>query len=46
MNDEKSQELVRRRQRDRARLMAVLLGVFVALVFAISIVKMQIGHAG
>lgn len=46
MNDENSQELVRRRQRDRARLMAILLGVFVVLVFAISIVKMQIGHAG
>ncbi|MBO9621831.1 MAG: hypothetical protein J7500_03880 [Sphingomonas sp.] len=39
-------EVVRRRQRERARLMAILLGVFVVLVFAISIVKMQIGHAG
>ncbi|MHA6720181.1 hypothetical protein ACX40Y_12100 [Sphingomonas sp. RS6] len=39
-------ELVRARQRARARLMAWLLGAFVILVFAISIVKMQIGHAG
>lgn len=39
-------DIVRSRQRDRARLMAILLGVFVVLVFAISIVKMQIGHAG
>lgn len=39
-------DLVRKRQRDRARLMAVLLGVFVVLIFAISIVKIQLGHGG
>jgi hypothetical protein len=39
-------ELVRARQRSRARLMAVLLGVFVILIFAISIVKIQLGHGG
>ncbi|WP_019370706.1 hypothetical protein ACNFJ7_15365 [Sphingomonas sp. HT-1] len=39
-------ELVRARQRGRARVMALLLGGFVILVFAISIVKMQLGHGG
>jgi hypothetical protein len=39
-------EAIRARQRARARIMAVLLGVFVILVFAISIVKIQIGHPG
>ncbi len=39
-------ELVRARQRARARVMAVLLGSFVLLVFAISIVKMKLGHGG
>lgn len=38
-------DLVRARQRSRARIMALLLGAFVILVFAISIVKMQIGHS-
>ena len=37
-------ELVRKRQQSRARVMALLLGAFVILVFAISIVKMKIGH--
>ncbi|MBB4101031.1 hypothetical protein [Sphingomonas kyeonggiensis] len=39
-------ELIRSRQRSRAVVMAVLLGLFVVLVFAISIVKIQLGHAG
>jgi hypothetical protein len=39
-------DLIRARQRSRARVMALLLGAFVVLVFAISIVKMQIGHGG
>ena len=39
-------ELIRARQRSRATVMAVLLGLFVVLVFAISIVKIQLGHAG
>lgn len=39
-------ELVRARQMGRARVMALLLGAFVLLVFAISIVKMKIGHGG
>ena len=45
MIDENTQ-LIRARQKSRARIMAILLGVFVVLVFAISIVKIQIGHAG
>jgi hypothetical protein len=35
---------VRRRQRDRARLMAILLGIFVVLMFAITIAKMSINQ--
>ena len=46
MNDIDRTEMVRARQRSRARVMALLLGAFVILVFAISIVKIQIGHAG
>ncbi len=38
------QELVRKRQRDRARLMAALLGGFVLLMFAITIAKMSINQ--
>ncbi|MFL9840088.1 hypothetical protein ABS767_03850 [Sphingomonas sp. ST-64] len=37
------EELIRARQKSRARIMAVLLIAFVALVFAISIVKIQAG---
>jgi hypothetical protein len=46
MTDNDPTELIRARQRARARILALLLGAFVILVFAISIVKMQIGHAG
>jgi hypothetical protein len=35
---------VRRRQRDRARVMAILLGIFVVLMFAITIAKMSINQ--
>ena len=45
MTDDQTQ-LIRARQKSRARIMAILLGVFVVLVFAISIVKIQIGHPG
>ena len=38
------QELIRKRQRDRARLMALLLGGFVILMFAITIAKMTIAR--
>lgn len=34
--------IIRHRQQSRARIMAILLGVFVVLVFGISIVKMQL----
>ena len=44
MTDEKPEAVIRRRQMARARVMALLLGAFVILVFAISIVKMKIGH--
>jgi hypothetical protein len=45
MTDEET-TLIRARQRARARLMALLLGAFVILVFAISIVKIKLGHPG
>ncbi len=35
---------VRRRQRQRALIMALLLGAFVVLVYAISIVRMSMGQ--
>lgn len=37
------EDLVRARQKSRAIVMAVLLGLFVILVFAISLVKIQQG---
>lgn len=40
----KQEDEVRKRQRDRARLMAVLLGIFVVLMFAITIAKMGINQ--
>ena len=43
MNPELEPE-VRRRQRDRARVMAILLGVFAVLLFAITIAKMGINQ--
>lgn len=35
---------VRRRQRERSRLMAILLGIFAVLMFAITIAKMTINQ--
>jgi len=35
---------IRRRQRERARLMAILLGVFAVLMFAITIAKMSVNQ--
>ena len=43
MNEDQT-DLIRARQRSRARLMAVLLGGFVILIFAISIVKITQGY--
>ncbi len=37
-------DLIRRRQQSRARIMALLLGAFVILVFAIAWVKINAGH--
>ena len=37
-------EIVRKRQRERARLMAILLGVFAILMFAITIAKMTVNR--
>jgi hypothetical protein len=37
-------ELIRRRQRERSRVLAVLLGLFVVLMFAITIAKMSINQ--
>ena len=37
-------EIVRKRQRERARLMAILLGAVVVLMFAITIAKMSINQ--
>jgi hypothetical protein len=35
---------VRRRQRERARVMAILLGLFAVLLFAVTIAKMTINQ--
>jgi hypothetical protein len=37
-------ELIRERQRERSRLLAILLGIFVVLMFAITIAKMTINQ--
>jgi len=37
-------ELIRQRQRERSRVLAVLLGLFVVLMFAITIAKMSINQ--
>ena len=38
------EEEVRRRQRDRAKIMAILLGAFAVLLFAVTIAKMSINQ--
>lgn len=43
MSDDIDQAEIRRRQRSRATIMAFLLGAFVVLVFAISIVRIKAG---
>ena len=37
-------ELIRKRQRERSRLLAILLGLFVVLMFAITIAKMTVNR--
>jgi hypothetical protein len=44
MNDPVHDDDIRRRQRERARLMAILLGLFVVLMFAITIAKMTVNQ--
>ncbi len=39
------EDLIRRRQKSRALVMAVLLGALVVLIFAVSIAKIRAGHA-
>lgn len=38
------QDLIRKRQRERSRVMAILLGLFVVLMFAITIAKMTVNQ--
>jgi hypothetical protein len=37
-------DLIRQRQRDRSRVLAILLGLFVVLMFAITIAKMTVNR--
>ena len=37
-------EIIRRRQRDRSRVLAVLLGLFAVLMFAITIAKLTVNR--
>ena len=37
-------EVIRKRQRERSRVLAILLGLFVVLMFAITIAKMGINQ--
>ncbi|MES2044708.1 MAG: hypothetical protein V4475_12600 [Pseudomonadota bacterium] len=39
------EDLIRRRQKSRALVMALLLGALVVLIFAVSIAKIKAGHA-
>jgi hypothetical protein len=39
------QDMIRRRQKSRAIVMALLLGALVVLIFAVSIAKIKAGHA-
>jgi hypothetical protein len=38
------EELIRKRQRERSRVLAILLGLFVVLMFAITIAKMTVNQ--
>jgi hypothetical protein len=44
MNPQSEDEVIRKRQRERARVTAVLLGLFVVLMFAVTIAKMTINQ--
>ena len=42
--DSATDDEIRRRQKSRARIMAILLGLFVVLMFGVSIAKMTINR--
>jgi hypothetical protein len=44
MTPQPEDEVIRKRQRERSRLLAILLGLFVVLMFAITIAKMTINQ--
>ena len=44
MTPQSEDEVIRKRQRERARVTAVLLGLFVVLMFAVTIAKMTINQ--
>jgi hypothetical protein len=44
VNPQPDDEVVRKRQRERARVTAILLGLFVILMFAVTIAKMTINQ--
>jgi hypothetical protein len=44
MSPQPEDELIRKRQRERARVLALLLGAFVVLMFGITIAKMTINQ--
>jgi hypothetical protein len=44
MDPRPEDEVIRKRQRERSRVLAILLGLFVVLMFAITIAKMTINR--
>ena len=44
MNPQSEDDVIRKRQRERAKVTAILLGLFVVLMFAITIAKMTINR--
>ena len=44
MSPQPEDEIIRNRQRERAKVTAILLGLFVVLMFAITIAKMTINQ--
>jgi hypothetical protein len=44
MNPQPEDEVIRKRQRERSRVLAILLGAFVVLMFAITIAKMALNR--
>jgi hypothetical protein len=44
MDPRPEDEVIRKRQRERSRVLAILLGLFVVLMFAITIAKMTINQ--